>query len=288
MEGVAICCRTCDRPPARVHLSGVRLVAYCAACADRTPLRCPSCRRVLSAEDPTSATCCERPWTVRGDRIFDARGPVPDAPPAVEPPPAEAEPAPRARPRRAASKGRLSTHLATTATPSGYRDALYSQVLELERRAFKKLPPVREPAPLSRSPVRIASIGAAVLGLGLALVIGGAAAALAVACVIAPLALFAFAAWRLFYGTPEGLVRVPAQSFRITPERVEIGGEGGWQLLARPSELSGVTRESAEEGVRIRVEVGPDRSVAVLDHLSEEEAVLAEQQIEAQLARVRS
>lgn len=288
MEGVTIRCRTCDRAPARVDLVGVRLVSFCASCADRTPLRCPSCRSPLTADDASSATCCGRAWVVRGDRIFDASGPVPEAAPAVEPASAPAEPAPRARPRRAASQGRLSTHLATSATPSGYRDALYSQVLELERRAFKMLPPPRAPAPLSRSPVRVGLIAAAAVGLVLAFATGGAAAVAVAACVVAPVALLALSAWWLLTHAPEPLLRVPAQSLRITPERVEIGKAGVWHVLATPSELSRVVREPSDDGMRVRVEVGPDRSVVVLDHLSAEEAALAEQQIAAQLARVRS
>lgn len=283
-EGVAIRCRTCDQPAAHVDLVRDRLVAICACCTDRTQLRCPMCRVPLTAEAPATAFCCDRPWLVRGDRLFDATGPVPEAVPAsiVEP---ELASAPTSKPRRAASKGRLATHVVTTAQVAGYRDALYSQVLELERRAFHKPPPPAKATPLSR--VRMVLAGAAALAVALTFLLGGAAGALGVVCVIAPVALLAYSAWLLFQGTPERMIRVPAQALRITPERIEAGAENVWHTIAKPAELARVVREPSEDGVRIRVELDSGRSLTLLDHLGEEEAVLAEQQIEAQLARVR-
>lgn len=59
-------CRTCDRPLGEVRAVKQRWVAVCPGCADRTELRCPSCRRALEdARDRPAleAFCvdCERP-----------------------------------------------------------------------------------------------------------------------------------------------------------------------------------------------------------------------------------
>jgi hypothetical protein len=288
-QGELLRCRTCDNVVARLEMRHDRLVGICERCADRTPLRCPSCGTALKADDRQARCARGHEWRIDGARLESPYGKTRARPSEGKytfekkrrvQKPMEPKRAPRKKAIETASyyePPSLRIEEKIERTEVGYRDAQVEEVLELERPARQRM--------ARQQPWWVLSLA---IGLGLVPIVWASLSSQLPS--VGRIALGLVGGFILLglivQRATAGKTQVPPAAIRVGKDEIERNEAGVWRRVAKVEDARSVAREIDDHGFyRLRVELEGDRSEVLLGDLEEEEAALAAARLNDRLRR---